>query len=206
MPAERFVEALTAQIAREFGASQQCLAVAIWFDDQTFPRLAGLFYAQAVEERGHALMMVKYLLDSGQRPALPGVAEPKGEFADVVEPIGVALEQERKVTGQISELARIAREESDYVSEQFVQWFLKEQVEEVQLFSSLLDVAERSRERPMDIEEYIAREGAGGDASDPTAPPVAGAGGAPARERCRAPDARPRRGPSRRPPRARRRA
>jgi bacterioferritin B len=176
MPAERFVEALTAQIAREFGASQQYLAVAIWFDDQTFPRLAGLFYAQAVEERDHALMMVKYLLDSGERPALPGVAEPKGEFADVVEPIGVALEQERKVTGQISELARIAREENDYVSEQFVQWFLKEQVEEVELFSSLLDVAERSRERPMDIEEYIAREGVGGDASDPTAPPVAGAG------------------------------
>src|SRR4051795_9058728 len=176
MPAERFVEALTAQIAREFGASQQYLAVAIWFDDQTFPRLAGLFYAQAVEERGHALMMVKYLLDSGQRPALPGVAEPKGEFADGVEPIGVALEQERKVTGQISELARIAREESDYVSEQFVQWFLKEQVEEVDLFSSLLDVAERSRDRPLDIEEYIVREAVGGnEAADPTTPPAAGA-------------------------------
>ncbi len=177
MPADRFVDALKAQIAREFGASQQYLAVAIWFEDQTFPRLAGLFYAQALEERDHALMMVKYLLDSGARPQLPGLAEPKGEFADVVEPIAVALEQEQKVTGQISELAKIAREESDYVSEQFVQWFLKEQVEEVELFSSLLAVAERSRERPMDIEDYIVREGVGGDASDPTAPPVAGAGG-----------------------------
>jgi bacterioferritin B len=69
----------------------------------------------------------------------------------------------------------VAREENDYVSEQFVQWFLKEQVEEVELFSSLLAVAERSRERPMEIEEYIAREGVGGDAEDPSAPPVAGA-------------------------------
>ena len=105
---------------------------------------------------------------------MPGIAEPKGEFADLVEPISVALEQERKVTGQISELARVARDEGDYVSEQFVQWFLKEQVEEVDL-SSLLAVAERCRERPMEIEEYIAREGVGGEGDDPTAPPVAGA-------------------------------
>jgi bacterioferritin B len=176
MPAERFVEALNAQIAREFGASQQYLAVAAWYEEQTFPRLASLFYAQAVEERDHALMMVKYLLDSGLRPVVPGISDPKGEFADVVEPIGVALEQERKVTGQISELAAVARGEDDYVSEQFMQWFLKEQVEEVDLFSSLLAVAERSRERPMEIEEYIAREGVGGAADDPSAPPVAGAG------------------------------
>jgi ferritin len=174
MPAERFVEALNAQIAREFAASQQYLAVAVWYEDQTFPRLAGLFYAQALEERDHALMMVKYLLDSGLRPVVPGTGEPKGEFGDLVEPIGVALEQERKVTDQISELAAVAREENDYVSEQFVQWFLKEQVEEVDLFSSLLAVAERSRERPMEIEEYIAREAVGGDAADPSAPPVAG--------------------------------
>src|SRR5215218_8499890 len=141
MPAERFVEALSAQIAREFGASQQYLAVAVWYEDQTFPRLAGLFYAQAVEERDHALMMTKYLLDCDVRPSVPGVQEPRGDFGDFVEPVRVALEQEHKVTDQISELARIARDESDHVSEQFMQWFLKEQVEEVDLFSSLLDVA-----------------------------------------------------------------
>jgi ferritin len=176
MPADRFVEALNAQIAREFGASQQYLAVAVWYDDQTFPRLAGLFYTQALEERDHALMMVKYLIDSGVRPTIPGTSEPKRDFADVVEPVRVALEQERNVTGQISELAAIARDERDYVSEQFMQWFLKEQVEEVDLFSSLLAVAERSRERPNEIEEYIAREAVGGGAADPSAPPVAGAG------------------------------
>ena len=61
------------------------------------------------------------------------------------------------------------------MSEQFVQWFLKEQVEEVDLFSTLLAVARRARERPMDIEEFIAREAiGGGDAEDPSAPPAAG--------------------------------
>jgi ferritin len=175
MPAERFVEALNEQIAREFGASQQYLAVAVWYEDQTLPRLAQLFYDQALEERGHALMMAKYLLDSGLRPRVPGLAEPRAEFEDFVAPIRIALEQERKVTDQISELTAIAREERDFVSEQFMLWFLKEQVEEIDLMSTLLDTAERSRERPLDLEDFIAREGVGaGGGGDPTAPPAAG--------------------------------
>jgi ferritin len=174
MPAERFVAALNDQIEREMGASQQYLAAAIWYEDQTLPRLAQLFYDQAVEERGHALMMAKYLLDLGVRPRVPGVREPRGEFADFAEPVAIALEQERKVTDQISELAAIAREERDFLSEQFVQWFLKEQVEEIDLMSTLLDTAERTRDRPLDLEDFIAREGVGGGAADPTAPSAAG--------------------------------
>jgi ferritin len=176
MPADRFVEALNEQIAREFGASHQYLAVALWYDDRTLPRLAQLFYDQAVEERGHALMMCKYLLDSGLSPRLAGVPEPRVEFGGIGEPLKLALDQERKVTDQISELTRIARDENDFVSEQFMQWFLKEQVEEVDLMSTLVDVAELSRDRPLDVEDFIAREGMGGaTAADPTAPPVAGA-------------------------------
>ena len=175
MPAERFVAALNDQIEREFGASQQYLAAAVFYEDETLPRLAQLFYDQSVEERGHALMMAKYLLDLGVRPRVPGVSAPRGDFADLVEPIAIALEQEQKVTDQISELASIAREEHDFVSEQFVQWFLKEQVEEIDLMSTLLTTAERSRERPLDIEEFIAREGIGDDgAEDASAPTAAG--------------------------------
>ena len=176
MPADRFVQALNDQIAREFGASQQYLSAAVWYDDRSFPRLAQLFYDQSIEERGHALMMTKYLLDSGAPVTVPGVDAPRGSFDDHVAAIRIALEQERRVTDQISELASVAREERDFVSEQFVQWFLKEQVEEVDLFSTLLDVAERTRERPMDLEDFISREGIGGgdQSADPTAPPAAG--------------------------------
>jgi ferritin len=175
MLADRFVAALNDQIEREFGASQQYLAAAVWYEDETLPRLAQLFYDQAVEERGHALMMAKYLLDLGIRPKVPGVREPRGEFADHVEPIKIALEQERKVTEQISELTAIAREENDFVSEQFTHWFLKEQVEEIDLMSTLLDAAERTRDRPLDLEDFIAREGiGGGGGADPTAPAPAG--------------------------------
>jgi len=179
MPDSRFVEALHAQIARELGAGQQYLAVAVFYDAQTLPRLAGFFYAQAAEERGHGLMMVRYLLDRSVPVTIPGIDAPHTDFDDIVAPVRLSLEQEKKVSGQISELAGIAREAGDYLSEQFMGWFLAEQVEEEATMSALLDVVERSRERPMDIEDYLGREaldGGGGDG--PPAPPQAGDGAA----------------------------
>jgi ferritin len=174
MPAEQFVSELNEQIGRELGAHQQYLAVAIHYDALTLPQLAAFFYRQALEERGHAMMMVQYLLDAGERPSIPGVSEPRGDFSDVVEPVRIALEQERRVTDQISGLAAIAREANDYVSEQFTQWFLKEQVEEVATMSDLLAVAERAGDRWSEIEDFVAREHPGDEGGDPTAPAPAG--------------------------------
>jgi ferritin len=176
MPAEQFVSELNDQIGREFGASQQYVAVAVHYDALTLPRLADFFYRQALEERGHAMMMVQYLLDAGEQPAIPGVAAPRTDIDDVVEPIRIALEQEKRVTDQISGLAAIARDANDFVSEQFIQWFLKEQVEEVATMSDLLAVAERSQGRLAEIEDYLAREHPGDEGGDPTAPAVAGGG------------------------------
>jgi ferritin len=175
MPAPAFVQRLNEQIGHEFAASQQYLAIAAYYDDDTLPRLAAFFYAQAIEERNHALMMVQYLLDAGVEARIPGVAEPLNDFADVVAPVAIAIEQERRVTDQINALTAIARQEGDYTSEQFMQWFIKEQVEEVATMSDLLRVVERARDNPLLAEEYLVREGlGGGDGADPTAPPAAG--------------------------------
>jgi ferritin len=174
MAAARFVDRLNEQIAYEFAASQQYIANAVYYDSVTLPRLAAFFYAQAVEERNHAMMMVNYLLDADARVTIPGVASPQIDFGDVVAPVALALEQERRVSDQIGELMGVAREEGDFLSEQFVQWFLKEQVEEVSSMSSLLAVVERSADAPMVVEDYLAREHPGADGADPTAPPAAG--------------------------------
>ncbi len=177
MPAEQFVSELNEQIGREYGAHQQYVAVAVHYDALTLPRLAAFFYRQAIEERGHAMMMVQYLLDAGERPVIPGVAAPRVDFDDdVVEPIRIALEQERRVTDQISGLAAIAHEADDFVSGQFTQWFLKEQVEEVATMSDLLAVAERADGRWAEIEDYVAREHPGDEGGDPTQPAMAGGG------------------------------
>ena len=175
MPADAFVAQLNEQIANEFAAHQQYLACAVYYDDETLPQLAGFFYRQAVEEREHAMMMVQYLMDTGAPARIPGVAAPVSEFADVVAPIALALEQEKRVSDQINALAATARQENDFSSEQFMQWFIKEQVEEVATMNDLLRVAERSRADVHDIEDYIAREQTG-EESDATAPRAAGAG------------------------------
>ena len=174
MPSDAFVTALNEQIAQEFAAHQQYLAIAVYYDAETLPRLSAFFYAQAVEERNHAMMMVQYLSDAGSDAIVPGVDAPQVAFGDVVAPVALALDQERRVTTQINALAAQARREDDYSSEQFMQWFIKEQVEEVSSMSDLLRVVERARENPLMAEEYLAREGSGGQGDDPTAPPVAG--------------------------------
>jgi ferritin len=174
MPAPAFVDRLNDQIANEFGAHQQYVAIAVHYDAETLPRLAAFFYAQALEERNHAMMMVQYLMDAGVEPVIPGVDAPRTAFGDIVEPVQAALEQERRVSDQIEALAKVAREEGDYLSEQFTLWFLKEQVEEVATMSDLLRVVDRARENPMFAEDYLAREHPGEEGADPTAPPAAG--------------------------------
>ncbi len=174
MPAARFVEALNEQIGHELAAHNQYLACAIHYDAETMPRMAAFFYGQALEERDHAMMMVQYLIDIDADVVIPGVEAPQTSFTDVVAPVALALEQEKRVTEQINGLLRVAREESDFASEQFLQWFIKEQVEEVATMTDLLAVVTRNRDDLEDIEEYVAREAGGGD-SDPTAPRVAGA-------------------------------
>ena len=174
MPAKRFVAELNAQIGREFGASQQYVAAAVYYDAETLPRLASFFYEQAKEERTHAMIMVRYLIDVGAAPVIPGVEAPRTNFKNFVDPIEAALQQEKDVGSQISDLVGVARKEHDYLSEQFVQWFLKEQVEEVALMQSLLDVARRAGDQPLFVEDFLARENFRSGAEDPSAPEAAG--------------------------------
>jgi ferritin len=174
VPADRFVEQLNAQIGNEFTAHNQYVAVAVHYDALTMPQMAAFFYGQALEERDHAMMMVQYLIDTDAPVTVPGVEAPQNSFTDVVTPVELALAQEKRVTEQINSLLRIAREENDFASEQFLQWFIKEQVEEVATMSDLLAVVRRNRDDIADIEEYVARE-QGDPAADPTAPRIAGA-------------------------------
>jgi bacterioferritin B len=159
VPSERFVEALNHQIGREFLAAHQYTAIGAYYDGLTFPRLAKFFYEQADEERGHAMKMLNYLRDTGAETKLGEIPAPKNDFSDHVEPIRLALEHEKKVTVSIASLFEIARETDDYASEGFMQWFVDEQVEEETAMDGLLQVAERVREYPMMLEEFLARDG-----------------------------------------------
>jgi len=168
--------ALNEQIASELAASNQYLAIAVYYDAQTLPTLAAHFYRQALEERNHGMMMVQYLLDSDAEVTVPAIAEPQNRFVDERQPVELALAQERQVTEQIAQLVRLAQNESDFVGAQFLGWFLEEQREEVASMSALLAVIDRATtSNLLLVEDYLVRS-AGVTAPEPTstAPPAAG--------------------------------
>lgn len=173
MTTSTFNALLSTQIANEFTASQQYIAVATWFANQDLPQLAQYFYRQSVEERNHAMMMVQYMLDRDIAFTIPGVPAVRNDFTSVTEPLALALQQEKEVTRNIEDLFRAARGENDALGEQFMLWFLKEQVEEVASMTTLLNIAERA-DNLFDIENFIARETVGDGGRDSSAPEAAG--------------------------------
>lgn len=170
----KFHALLRDQVRSEFTASQQYLAIAVWLDDADLPQLAAHFYAQSLEERNHALMMVQFQIDNDLTPTIPSVGEVQNEFSSVEELVSLALTQEKQVTEQITTLARTARDEGDYLGEQFLQWFLKEQVEEVASMTTLLTIVRRAGDDLFHVEDFVAREMTNGGGGDPATPPVAG--------------------------------
>ena len=170
----KFIGLLQDQIRHEFSAHQQYVAAAVWFDSQDLPRLANHFYKQALEERNHAMMIVQYLLDQGVQVKVPGVDEVRNDFASAREPVELALAQEKEVTEQFVTLAKTARDEGDYLGEQFLQWFLKEQVEEVAQMDTLLNIVDRAGDNLFHVEDFLAREQVGDEGQDPNQPAAAG--------------------------------
>ena len=174
MAEKGFADALNEQISNEFAASQQYIGAAVYYDSETLPRLAAFFYRQAVEERNHAMIMVQYLLDTDEEVHIPDIKSQQTSYDDVAGPVKMALEQEKRVTDEINALFELARESGNFQAEQFLTWFVKEQVEEVRSMNDLLNVVEQAKGRPLLIEEFLAREKLGDEGDDPAAPPAAG--------------------------------
>ncbi|WP_147917312.1 ferritin [Ruania zhangjianzhongii] len=173
-PDSRFVTLLTEQIGHEFDAHMQYVAIAVWCDSHDLPQLASHYYRQSLEERNHAMMIVQYMLDRDLDVSFPRAAEVRSDFTNVREPIALALAQERQVTEQIEAIFQAARAENDVLGEQFMLWFLKEQVEEVAAATTLLTVAERASENLFDLENFVARETIGDAGGSTDAPEAAG--------------------------------
>src|SRR3954465_5813126 len=193
MADQTFADALNEQISNEFAAQQQYIGAAVYYDSETLPRLAAFFYRQAVEERNHAMIMVQYLLDTDEDVKIPDITSQQTKYDDVVGPVKMALEQEKRVSDEINDLFKLAREAGDFRAEQFLTWFVKEQVEEVSSMTDLLNVCEQAKESPLLIEDFLAREQIGDEGTDPSLPPAAASrsatGGPP--PRCRPPPAAP---------------
>lgn len=154
---EKTVDAMNEQIQSEFHASAQYVAMAIYFDEQGLPDMAQFFYRQAEEERLHAMKFVHFLLETGAKPLIPGLPAVRNEFTDAADVVQTALDQELKVTEQINNLMRIAVEEHDFTGQNFLQWFVEEQVEEVDTFSTLLQTINHAAGNMLFVEDFVRR-------------------------------------------------
>lgn len=138
--------AMSEQIGNELAASNQYVAIAVYFDGEGLPALAKHFYKQAAEERQHAMRFVKYLVDAGAAPVIPAIPAPHASFASAADAVQLSLDSELRVTRQINALMDLAIKESDHLSKNALEWFVNEQREEVSSMDTLLRMVKRAGE------------------------------------------------------------
>lgn len=155
---ERMEKELNEQLGRELAASNQYLNISGYFDREALPELAAFFARQSDEERGHALRFFRYLLDAGGQVRVPTIPAPPASFASAEAAVRQALEWELEVTRHVHRLVDLAREERDHGTEEFLRWFVEEQVEEVKTMDELLGIVRRAGpDGLLHVEEYLAR-------------------------------------------------
>ncbi len=160
---EAQAKAMSEQVGHEFGAVFVYLAMASYFDREGLPELANFFYLQSEEEKEHALKMAHYVTDAGGLLEVPTVPAPKADFASAEEAVKLALDWELVVTRQINDLVKLARQESDYLAENFLDWFVNEQLEEVTTMDRLLNTVKRAGDNLLLVEEFLVRNPRGAE-------------------------------------------
>ena len=159
LTSQKVVDAINEQIGYEFSASLQYYAIGAHFAAEALPQLSGHFFKQAEEETGHAQRFMKYVVDAGGCVVIPAIAAPQSRFKNPEEAVKLSLDQEIHVTNQINGLVELARKENDYITINFLQWFLTEQLEEVSSMDNLLKIVQRAGENVLQADEYLARVG-----------------------------------------------
>ncbi len=156
MISKELCDEINAQIGREFAASLQYVSIATYFDGNALKKVAGLFYKQAAEENEHAMKLVKYIVDTGSEVVIPPLAAPKAKFASAEEAFALAVKWEEEVTAQINHLMDIAVAKKDYLGQQFLAWFVTEQLEEVSSMQNMLSIVQRAGEKNLlMLEAYL---------------------------------------------------
>lgn len=149
--------AFNQQVAHELLSSNLYINIAGYFDNRALRLLAELFYKQADEERGHALKFVKYIADTDGKVEIPAVAAPKADYANAEEAVETALAAELDITSRINALMTQAIQEQDYAAQDFLRWFVTEQIEEVKRMDDMLKIVQASGERNVImVEAYLA--------------------------------------------------
>lgn len=164
--------AINRQVGSEFQAKLQYLNIATYFDSEDLPQLAVFFYQQAQDEDMHAMKFQHYLVDAGGRVRIPNIPEPISDFGSAEQAVQLALQNEVRVTGQINALMDLALAQKDHIAQDFLRWFVTEQLEEVSTMRTLLNTVHRAGDNLLWVEDFLSRNPLGVAANQPAAATV----------------------------------
>ncbi|MEM1203237.1 MAG: ferritin [Acidobacteriota bacterium] len=166
LASQEIIDAFNVQIGNELGASNQYVAIASHFEEENLQELAKFFFSQADEEREHAMKFVRFVLDVGGHVEMPAIDKPRSRFESAADAVNASLTWEKEVTQQIYDLVELCQGERNHIALRFLDWFVTEQLEEVNSIDSLLGIVERAGEgNLLYVEDYLARHGVDGPAS-----------------------------------------
>lgn len=147
---EDMAQILNKQIKIESNSAAKYLAMASWCAEKGYENATAFFVAQAGEERSHMFKIFNYVIERGGKAVSPEVTNIPHDFTSLREVCENALEQEISVTNSINQVVETARKNNDYATDNFMQWFVSEQVEE-----------EATARRIVELFDIIGEDGVG---------------------------------------------
>lgn len=136
---KRMEEELNKQMTREAEASQLYLSLASWAEVQGFPGIATFLFHHSDEERAHMLKFIAFINQRGGHCKISALSNPPEAPQTLFELFEKVLQQEIANSNEINKIMEIGYEEKDYPTNNFLQWFVQEQLEEEALATQLLD-------------------------------------------------------------------
>ncbi len=154
---EKLHKAINQQIANELGASVQYVHIASYFENEDLLQFAQIFFQQSDEERFHAMKFVHYLLDANATVDIPAFPKSPSTFKSAKDAVTAALNWEQEVTKQINNLMDIAVDDKDYISQDFLRWYVTEQLEEISKMSTILGILDKAGDNLLMAEQVVVQ-------------------------------------------------
>lgn len=158
---EKVAALLNQQINKEFYSAYLYLDMANYYDSLDLDGYANYYTVQAQEERDHALLFLKYMQINGLKVTLEAISKPDHAYDSILAPLETAAEHERYVTSLINDIYHEAHQAKDYRTMKFLDWFVKEQMEEEDSADSMISRYKLFGQDPKSLysldQEYAAR-------------------------------------------------
>lgn len=147
------------QINEELFSAYIYLSMSAWFERQNLGGFANWMYIQYQEELTHAMKFFKYMNEVGGKVALQKIEKPREDWGNPVLAFEETLKHEQHITKRINKLVALAKKENDYATENFLQWYVDEQVEEEKNASEILGhlkMIEKSKAALLMLDQKLA--------------------------------------------------